>query len=146
LLKLNNKEVGGKEEENSGDRYRKEIGKAVTGSEGLTLCSTYGINVLPMNTYPTQFEMSDMNEQLTIVTRKGQVTIPADIRRALGIKEGDKVAFVLEDDQVTLTRKGSVVEQTAGALKSDMPALTPQEERAATEQAIAEEALERSRS
>ena len=26
------------------------------------------------------------------------MTIPADISRALGIKEGDKVAFVLEDD------------------------------------------------
>jgi antitoxin PrlF len=99
-----------------------------------------------MNTYPTYQEVSDMNEQLTIVTRKGQVTIPADIRRALGIKEGDKVAFVLEGDQVKLTRKGSVVEQTAGALKSNIPALSPQEEREAAEQAIAEEALERSRS
>jgi len=46
-----------------------------------------------------------MNEQLTVVTRKGQVTIPADIRHTLGIKEGDKVAFVLERDQVKLTRK-----------------------------------------
>jgi antitoxin PrlF len=98
-----------------------------------------------MNTYPTQYEMSGMNEQLTVVTRKGQVTIPAEIRRALGIKEGDKVAFVLEDDQVKLTRKGSVVEQTAGALKSDVPALSPQEECEATEQAIAEEAIARSR-
>jgi AbrB family looped-hinge helix DNA binding protein len=99
-----------------------------------------------MNTYTTYQEVSDMNEQLTVVTRKGQVTIPADIRRALGIKEGDKVAFVLEDDQVKLTRKGSIVEQTAGALKSDIPALSLREEREATEQAIAEEALERSRS
>jgi antitoxin PrlF len=84
-----------------------------------------------------------MNEQLTVVTRKGQVTIPVDIRRALGIKEGDKVAFVVEDNQVKLTPKGSVVEQTAGALKSDIPALTPQEERDAAEQAIAEEAIAR---
>jgi antitoxin PrlF len=98
-----------------------------------------------MNTYPTPYETSDMNEQLTVVTRKGQVTIPADIRRALGIKEGDKVAFVVEDNQVKLARKGSVVEQTAGALQSDIPALPPNAEREATEQAIAEEALERSR-
>jgi antitoxin PrlF len=96
-----------------------------------------------MNTYTTHYEASDMTEQLTVVTRKGQVTIPADIRRALGIKEGDKVAFVLEDKQVKLTRKGSVVEQTAGALKSDIPALTPQEEREAAAQGIAEEAIER---
>ena len=99
-----------------------------------------------MSTYTTYTETADMNEQLTIVTRKGQVTIPADIRRALGIKEGDKVAFVIEGDQVKLTRKGSVVEQTAGALKSDIPALSLREERDAAEQAIAEEALERSRS
>jgi AbrB family looped-hinge helix DNA binding protein len=84
-----------------------------------------------------------MNEQLTVVTRKGQVTIPADIRRALGIKEGDKVAFVLEDKQVKLTKKGSVVEQTAGALKSDIPALSPREERKAAEEAIAEDVIRR---
>jgi AbrB family looped-hinge helix DNA binding protein len=66
-----------------------------------------------------------MHEQLTVVTRKGQVTIPVEIRKALGIKEGDKVAFVLEDDQVKLTRKGSVVEQTAGLMRHDLPKLTP---------------------
>jgi antitoxin PrlF len=96
-----------------------------------------------MNTYTTPYEALDMNEQLTVVTRKGQVTIPADIRRALGIKEGDKIAFVLEDKQVKLTKKRSAVEQTAGALKSDTPALTPQQEREAAEQAIAVEARER---
>jgi hypothetical protein len=50
---------------------------------------------------------------------------------------------VLEDKQVKLTKKGSVVEQTAGALKSNIPALSPQAERDAAEQAIAEEAIER---
>jgi AbrB family looped-hinge helix DNA binding protein len=98
-----------------------------------------------MNTHPTHYEIADMNEQLTVVTRKGQVTIPAYIRQALGIKEGDKVAFVLEDDQVKLTHKGSVVEQTTGMLRGDQPALTPQEEYKATEHAIAEEAIRRMR-
>jgi AbrB family looped-hinge helix DNA binding protein len=96
-----------------------------------------------MNTYPTYSETSAMHEQLTVVTRKGQVTIPVDIRRALGIKEGDKVAFVVEDNQIKLTRKGSVVEQTAGALQSDMPGLSPQEERKAAEEAIAADVLRR---
>ena len=99
-----------------------------------------------MNIYTTYNEDSDMQEQLTIVTRKGQVTIPAEIRRALGIKEGDKVAFVLEYDQVKLTRKGSVVQQTAGALRSNLPVLTPQEEHEAAAQGISEEAIERMRS
>jgi hypothetical protein len=39
--------------------------------------------------------------------------------------------------------KGSVVEQSAGALKSDFPALSPREERTAAEDAIAEEAIKR---
>jgi antitoxin PrlF len=99
-----------------------------------------------MNTYPTHYETSDMDEQLTVVTRKGQVTIPADIRRALGLKEGDKVAFVLEDKQVKLTKKGSVVEQTAGMMRNDLPRLTPQEEHEAAAQGIAEEAIARIRS
>jgi antitoxin PrlF len=98
-----------------------------------------------MNTYTTYHGASGMHEQLTVVTRKGQVTIPVEIRKALGIKEGDKVAFVLEDDQVKLSRMGSVVEQTAGALKNDLPALSPGAEREAAEQAIAEEAIARSR-
>ena len=55
----------------------------------------------------------------TRVTRKGQITLPAAIRRQLGLKEGDRI-------EVTLTKSGkpgavvrpaeSVVERTAGAL------------------------------
>jgi antitoxin PrlF len=93
-----------------------------------------------MHIYTTHAESANMK-----VTRKGQVTIPAEIRKALGIKEGDKVAFVVEDNQVKLTRKGSVVTQTAGMLKSSQPALTPQEEHEAAEQAIADEAIRRMR-
>ena len=35
-------------------------------------------------------------EIVSSVTRKGQVTIPAEIRRHLGLAAPDKVAFVLE--------------------------------------------------
>lgn len=38
------------------------------------------------------------------VTRKGQVTIPQDIRETLGIHEGDSVQIVLEQDRVMLRR------------------------------------------
>jgi AbrB family looped-hinge helix DNA binding protein len=84
-----------------------------------------------------------MKERLSVVTRKGQITIPAEIRRALRIKEGDKVAFTMEAGEVKLSRTGSVVAATAGALKSDMPPLTPEEERKAAEQAIAEDVVTR---
>lgn len=32
------------------------------------------------------------------ITAKGQITIPADVREAIGVKEGDKVLFVRMDD------------------------------------------------
>ena len=63
-----------------------------------------------------------MKEMLTVVTRKGQITLPADIRRKLGIKEGDKVAVSLaptpdgEQAQVVLRPVRSVAEMTFGAV------------------------------
>ena len=40
--------------------------------------------------------------ELAKVTSKGQITIPIDIRRKLGIKEGDKVLFLEEGGRVFL--------------------------------------------
>ena len=85
-----------------------------------------------------------MKEFSTVVTRKGQITVPAEIRKALGLKEGDKVAWVMEGNQVRLSRTGSVVERTAGILKGSEPSLTAEELREAGEQAIAEASVERS--
>ena len=44
------------------------------------------------------------------VTSKGQVTIPQRIRRHLGLAEGDKLEFTMEDDGTVRLRtiKGSV--------------------------------------
>jgi AbrB family looped-hinge helix DNA binding protein len=44
-----------------------------------------------------------MRAHLSVITRKGQVTLPADIRRTLGLKQGDSVAFRVEDGEVRLT-------------------------------------------
>lgn len=38
----------------------------------------------------------------SLVGRRGQLTIPRDIRRQLGIQEGDRVAFISQGDQVVL--------------------------------------------
>ncbi|HZK65981.1 MAG TPA: AbrB/MazE/SpoVT family DNA-binding domain-containing protein [Chloroflexota bacterium] len=84
-----------------------------------------------------------MRELLTVVTREGQVTIPAEIRRALGMKRGDRVAFVMEKDEVRLVPRGSVVGRTAGILKSKESRLTAEELREAAEEAIAEGVVER---
>ncbi|MGE3271730.1 MAG: AbrB/MazE/SpoVT family DNA-binding domain-containing protein [Chloroflexota bacterium] len=78
-----------------------------------------------------------MREHLTRVTRKGQITVPVEVRRALGLQEGDNVAVLLEDGRVTLERRPGAVERTAGALRSMRPALTPDQEQAAFEQGVA---------
>jgi AbrB family looped-hinge helix DNA binding protein len=36
------------------------------------------------------------------VTSKGQVTIPLDIRKKLGVREGDKLVFDADGDAVTV--------------------------------------------
>jgi AbrB family looped-hinge helix DNA binding protein len=81
------------------------------------------------------------------VTRKGPVTIPIDIRRRLGIKEGDKLAVEEHDDEIVFKRAKSYAERTAGiGARYRLPKpLTPEEERDAFGQAVAEEVAEQMR-
>jgi antitoxin PrlF len=51
------------------------------------------------------------------ITIKGQVTIPSDIRRQLGLNPGDKVGFIIEDDHVVLFRKQNNIEAAFGLCK-----------------------------
>ena len=85
-----------------------------------------------------------MHERLSVVTRKGQITIPAEFRKALGLKEGDKVAINLEEGEVRLSRSESVVERTAGIFKTDDPAKSAEELRIIAEEAMAADVMERS--
>lgn len=60
-----------------------------------------------------------MKELLTIVTRKGQITVPAEIRRALGLTQGTKVALSLDSGErprATLRPVRSVAEMTFGSV------------------------------
>lgn len=52
------------------------------------------------------------------VTTKGQVTIPAELRAKLGIKPGDKVSFVAEDDRILIQRQDAAVESLFGLVKA----------------------------
>lgn len=38
------------------------------------------------------------------VTSKGQVTIPKKIREALGLREGDRVVFAIEDERAVIRK------------------------------------------
>src|SRR5438067_1665344 len=84
-----------------------------------------------------------MHEISSTVTIKGQVTIPIEIRRLLGVKPHDHVTFVVEGGRVELKRKESVVARTAGIFRDEEQPLTAQQLREAGEEAIAEDAQER---
>src|SRR6187200_3299131 len=78
----------------------------------------------------------------TRMTRKGQVTIPAEIRDRLNLNEGDTFLVREENGRVVLESQVDLVRRTAGifaAYASDVPALEPAEMRRVAEQAIAEE-------
>lgn len=84
-----------------------------------------------------------MREHQTVITRKGQITIPVEIRRALQLKVGDRIALALEGDQVRLWPTENVVARTAGMLQASGPVVTAEEEREQAERAIAEEVVAR---
>ncbi len=86
-----------------------------------------------------------MGEFYSVVTRKGQITLPIEIRRALGIKEGDRVELSLgKGDQalVILRPVRSVAEATFGAVAPRKQPEDFQELRRAFEGGVAQEALE----
>ena len=82
-----------------------------------------------------------MAAHVTTLTRKGQVTIPVDVRRALDLEQGDRVAVERQGDAVVMRRCQGVADQTAGILAPyrRQRVLTAEEEPDAFERAVAEE-------
>jgi antitoxin PrlF len=60
--------------------------------------------------------MAESLERVARITSKGQVTVPIEIRRELGVHEGDALTFRCRDGVVTVTsaRKPTLVELLAG--------------------------------
>lgn len=63
--------------------------------------------------------------ELGKVTSKGQVTIPKEIREALGVSVGDKILFERKDGKVTIKKaqKTSIVSVLDGAKPLEKEAL-----------------------
>jgi AbrB family looped-hinge helix DNA binding protein len=53
----------------------------------------------------------------SVLTRKGQVTIPAEFRDALGLKEGDRLVWWIENGHLTVTSARAYMQQLGGMLK-----------------------------
>jgi len=83
-----------------------------------------------------------MSFHTSVVTRKGQITIPADLRRELGITIGDQIDFERDGDRIRLEkRSGSIVDRIFGIGRpyAQIPPLDPAEEGRLYEEAVAEE-------
>jgi AbrB family looped-hinge helix DNA binding protein len=70
------------------------------------------------------------------LTSKGQVTVPAHIRKALGLRTGDRLWFTVRDGLIEVDKRG-YAERTAGMLAGraaptkDIQARIREEKRAA---------------
>jgi AbrB family looped-hinge helix DNA binding protein len=85
-----------------------------------------------------------MEEHISLVTRKGQITLPAELRRLLGIREGDKVAVTLGDPakgEIVVRPVRSVAEATFGAVTPRQRPEDWQELRQRFEDVVVKEAL-----
>jgi AbrB family looped-hinge helix DNA binding protein len=69
----------------------------------LTFMYIFAIQVVSMQTSTPHTHPRTPLSHLLIVARKGQITIPAPIRDALHIKEGDTVAVELQGGEVKIT-------------------------------------------
>lgn len=59
------------------------------------------------------------------VTSKGQVTLPAEARRRLGIRAGTKLEFIVRgDDRMEVVKVGGSVRDLKGALPKPRRTLT----------------------
>ena len=82
-----------------------------------------------------------MEPVLQVLSRRGRITIPVEMREALGLGAGDMVTLTLEGDHLRLSRCDSIAERTAGMLKCDGPHRSLEEEREAFEQGVVEDVL-----
>ena len=56
-----------------------------------------------------------------VIGRRGYVTIPSSIRRQLGLKEGDRIALVVQDDQIILRPITQSLRELRGSVAVDGP-------------------------
>ncbi|RDV82049.1 AbrB/MazE/SpoVT family DNA-binding domain-containing protein [Ammonifex thiophilus] len=55
------------------------------------------------------------------LSKKGQITLPAEVRRLLKLRPGARVRFVLEENAVRLLPVEGGIESLKGAVKVDAP-------------------------
>ncbi len=57
-----------------------------------------------------------MKQIVTTITSGGQITLPAEVRRLLGVKLRDKVAFAIDDGRVAVVPVKYTIRSAAGSV------------------------------
>ncbi len=68
--------------------------------------------------------------RIRVVGKKGQVTIPKEIREKFGLKEGERVSFEVIGDEIIMKPEKSgreIVEEFASIVKNKLSAPKPEE-------------------
>lgn len=58
-----------------------------------------------------------MKQYTTTVTKRGQITLPAEVRRMLGARPKDKVSFIIEGDRICLSQVAFTLESAFGSVR-----------------------------
>ncbi len=82
-----------------------------------------------------------MKRHYVSITQRGQVTLPAEIRRLLRLKPRDQVIFEVENDEIRVVRPTMTLEETFGSVT---PLSRPEDFKRMTREAW-EEKIERDR-
>jgi antitoxin PrlF len=68
-----------------------------------------------------------MKSPSSTISSKGQITIPLEIRLRLGLKEGDRVEFIIDNDR-TILRPAQAPEDPFEKYRGILPAFSSKEE------------------
>src|SRR5947209_4947534 len=63
-------------------------------------------------------ERETMQQFSTTLTQRGQVTLPAEVRRILGVKPKEKVTFQVDGEEIRLVSTRFTVESVRGSVPS----------------------------
>jgi AbrB family looped-hinge helix DNA binding protein len=80
-----------------------------------------------------------MKEVVTTLTQRGQVTVPVEVRRLLGLKPRDRLAFTIDGDEIRVRPATFSLESAYGSVR---PRKRPEDFKALS-RAVREERLRR---
>jgi AbrB family looped-hinge helix DNA binding protein len=61
--------------------------------------------------------METMESNSSKISSQNQITLPTDVRKKLGVKPGDKIVFIEEDDKIVVRSLKDLIYEVVDGLK-----------------------------